>query len=129
MTTLSVMLDMNPSAIPTHIYLSQNSENMTLEFLLYTTKGALTVSSGTTGELRGIRNYKDQISISGSVILKSSSSITINSANYRPYPALQITDLTTLVSEPGVVVCAITLKRNNKELSSSKCIVHIEAMP
>lgn len=110
MITYEYDLNMSSGWIPLEFNLKQYDSDFTLIFNLFSNKGTLNVSSGTTVKIRGTkpdgRGFSASATISGSVVT--------------------VTGDQQMTAVAGRVRFELTLTKNNKELNSATFIVNVE---
>lgn len=119
--TITKRLDMVARNIPPVINLSQYDSDFTLNFLLYASTGTFTVEYDTTAVIRGTK--KSGNGYSADVTL---STITIAGISY---PSVTVTGDNQMTAVAGKNNFEITLKKNDKELSSANFILNVERAP
>lgn len=132
------LIDMYAKALPTHLYLSQDTDEASLVLSLFSSEGVFEAARkrppgssayvNVLSELRGLRADDSEIIIPG-IFTEKSVGLIEWATSYVKYPFVTINGLKDLTAVPGDVIFAIVLNWNGTELSSSKCIAHIEPKP
>lgn len=110
MITYTLPLDITPGEYPTRVYLSQYDSAFTLIFNLFTSEGTLTLGSGVTASVRGIKRDGNGYSAAATI---SGTAVTVAGD----------VQMTAISGEQNF---EIVLTKNDKELSTANFTIFVE---
>lgn len=112
MITHTFDLDMVPGGMPVVAHLSQYDDDFSLVFNLYAGKGAFTVQSGTTAEIRGTKKDGTGYSATATIDISNSKVTVVGDQQ--------------MTAMKGRNIFELTLKHSSKELNTANFILDIE---